>query len=103
MIGYPICIDKSSEALHKISMGTTIPVTYMMWDEERKEPYLQLPSFPDIRLVPYRPGMAEGLVCHLHITICPLTQLTGPSLQHPDDRQEALQPAISVSTLDCRW
>jgi hypothetical protein len=32
------------------------------WDGARDEPYLQLPSFPDLRLVPYRPGIADDLV-----------------------------------------
>lgn len=36
--------------------------TCLRWDYERNEPYLQLPSFPDLRLTPYRPGIAEDLV-----------------------------------------
>ncbi|GMK56871.1 hypothetical protein CspeluHIS016_0307110 [Cutaneotrichosporon spelunceum] len=32
------------------------------WDSARDEPYLQPPSFPDLRLVPYRPGIAGDLV-----------------------------------------
>ncbi len=34
----------------------------LRWDGARDEPYLQLPSFPDLRLVPYRPGIADDLV-----------------------------------------
>lgn len=34
----------------------------LRWDDERNEPYLQLPSFPDLRLVPYRDGFAGDIV-----------------------------------------
>ncbi|BEI82844.1 hypothetical protein CcaverHIS002_0307120 [Cutaneotrichosporon cavernicola] len=34
----------------------------LKWDAVRGEPYLQLPSFPDLRLIPYREGIASDLV-----------------------------------------
>lgn len=34
----------------------------LKWDAERDEPYLQLPSFPDLRFIPYRAGVADDLV-----------------------------------------
>lgn len=34
----------------------------LRWDAARGEAYLQLPSFPSVRLTPFRPGMAPALV-----------------------------------------
>jgi hypothetical protein len=34
----------------------------LRWDPESKEAYLQLPSYPDLRLSPMRSGSADGLV-----------------------------------------
>ena len=34
----------------------------LRWDAERKEPYLQLPSFPDLRLTLFREGIVDDLV-----------------------------------------
>ncbi|RSH83819.1 hypothetical protein EHS25_005434 [Saitozyma podzolica] len=34
----------------------------LRWDPEREETYLQLPSFPELRLVPFREGIEDELV-----------------------------------------
>lgn len=36
--------------------------TCVRWDPEREEPYLQLPSFPDLRLTPFRAGIEDEYV-----------------------------------------
>ena len=40
--------------------------TSLRWDPEREEPYLQLPSFPHLRLVPFREGIEDDLVGGSH-------------------------------------
>jgi hypothetical protein len=45
------------------------------YDPEREEIYLQLPSFPDLRLTPLRQGDAQQLVCG--------GPILGVELQHP--------------------
>lgn len=52
----PLRLDRDSPA-YKHAVATCL-----RWDKARDEPYLQLPSFPDLRLTPYRPGIAEDLV-----------------------------------------
>ncbi|KAL1405313.1 hypothetical protein Q8F55_008940 [Vanrija albida] len=34
----------------------------LRWDADRKEPYLQLPNFPHIRLAPFREGIEDDMV-----------------------------------------
>ena len=36
--------------------------TNVRWDIDLDEPYLQLPSFPNLRLTPIRPGDGPDLV-----------------------------------------
>lgn len=35
----------------------------LRWDDDRAEPYIQLPSFPDLRLTLFRQGIEDQLVC----------------------------------------
>ncbi|CAK9780066.1 hypothetical protein CC85DRAFT_283645 [Cutaneotrichosporon oleaginosum] len=49
-------MDRTSPAYAAALAGSA------QWDTARNEPYLQLPSFPDLRLIPYRPGIAGDLV-----------------------------------------
>ncbi len=41
----------------------------LRWDAERQEPYLQLPSFPDLRLTPFREGIEDDIVGFLKLVI----------------------------------
>lgn len=45
----------------------------LRWDPEREETYLQLPSFPELRLVPFREGIEDELVSR-----CVATAQKGP-------------------------
>jgi hypothetical protein len=40
----------------------------LRWDPEREETYLQLPSFPELRLVPFREGIEDELVSRCVVT-----------------------------------
>lgn len=41
----------------------------MRWDEVADEPYLVLPSFPDLRLTPWRAGDEDDVVNGIQILV----------------------------------
>lgn len=46
-------------------MAIPLEANLMMWDNDRDEPYLILPSFPDLRLTPWRSTDVSGAVSSL--------------------------------------
>lgn len=62
----------------------------LRWDAERKEPYLQLPSFPDLRLTLFREGIVDDLVSPFNSPRLHLISSKGHTVQPPRGRSTPL-------------
>ncbi len=72
--------------------------TCLRWDETRREPYLQLPSFPDLRLTLWREGVEDDLVNMSHWIGwgVSLIKRVGRAVQSPGYRRTTLSPTLPV-------
>ena len=81
-----------------------VPIAHPVWDLERDEPYLPSPSFPDLRLTPFRAGDDESFVSINHESDTALDQLirAGQAAQRPRAGQICLPTSRQVCLSACR-
>jgi hypothetical protein len=65
----------------------------MRWDSEADEPYMSIPTLPDIRLTPWRESDAEQAVSSAYSGL----RCLGQTLQRAEHRKMGIQATIPVS------
>ncbi len=71
----------------------------LRWDSERDEPYLQLPSFSELRITPARQGDGEDIVSHW---ICACACLTPSSASSSSSASQRSLIEAEVQTSSSR-